>query len=315
MEKLQQEIISLFKQEQSVSEIANMLHLKWDDVYDTIKEAKIPGRRYTKFSTLLTNRIVHMYENGMTTTTIGNEYVISHHAIRRLLMKNNIPIRSRSDYREYNIDQHYFDNVDTPNKAYILGFLFADGSNCMSKYTVTMSLQEDDRDILEKIRLEMHNERPLEFIDYSNKHDGGYNYKNQYRLLMFSTQLCQSLNNIGMVPNKSLTLEFPDINPSFYSHFIRGYFDGDGCVTHNIPNKTRLVTITSTENFCLKLQHIVQEILGITGTIVDASNHNGITKVYTIGSIPNIKKFLDFLYADAELFLERKYQRYLEYCN
>ena len=132
---------------------------------------------------------------------------------------------------------------------------------------------------------------------------------------MFSTQLCQSLNNIGMVPNKSLTLEFPDINPSFYSHFIRGYFDGDGCVTHNIPNKTRLVTITSTENFCLKLQHIVQEILGITGTIVDASNHNGITKVYTIGSIPNIKKFLDFLYADAELFLERKYQRYLEYCN
>ena len=60
MEKLQQEIISLFKQEQSVSEIANMLHLKWDDVYDTIKEAKIPGRRYTKFSTLLTNRIVHM---------------------------------------------------------------------------------------------------------------------------------------------------------------------------------------------------------------------------------------------------------------
>lgn len=59
----------------------------------------------------------------------------------------------------------------------------------------------------------------------------------------------------------------------------------------------------------------MQEILGITGTIVDASNHNGITKVYTIGSIPNIKKFLDFLYADAELFLERKYQRYLEYCN
>ena len=53
------------------------------------------------------------------------------------------------------MDEKYFDNIDTQNKAYTLGFLFADGYNSISKSTVSMALQESDGYILDKIRADM----------------------------------------------------------------------------------------------------------------------------------------------------------------
>ena len=182
----------------------------------------------------------------------------------------------------------------------------------MPKRTISMSLQEEDRYILERIRTEIGSEYQLEFIDYSNKHDFGYTYKNQYRLLLFSTHMCKVLEEKGMLPNKSLILEFPKwLDESLYSHFIRGYFDGDGSVCFPANVDSAILTITSTENFCLHIQKYIEEKLSITGYIADASNHNGTTKVYGIGNKEKVKTFLDWLYKDADIYLERKYQKYI----
>ena len=211
----------------------------------------------------------------------------------------------------------FFDKIDNQDKAYILGFLYADGCNYKPKQTVSMSLQEEDFDILEKIRVCMGNEHPLEYIDYSNKHDFGYTYKNQYRMLIFSKHMCDSLDNIGMTPNKSLTLEFPMIDKELYRHFIRGYFDGDGSVYQsfvNENNKPVTLTITSTLLFLEKIKQIISDELGIYAGIYDASNHNGITKVLSMSTeASNI--FLDWLYLDANLYMQRKYDRYIKYFN
>lgn len=181
-----------------------------------------------------------------------------------------------------------------------------------------MSLQEDDMDILEKIRIAIGSEKPLEYLDYSDKNDFGYTYKNQYRLLIFNKHMCDTLSNIGMTPNKSLNLNFPNIDPQLYPHFIRGYFDGDGSVYRTIKNDNNhrvSVTITSTEQFCNKLVEISKEYIGIQTHCYDASCHNGITKVFTIGGRNLSKQFLDWIYQDANLFLQRKYDRYVEYYN
>ena len=179
-----------------------------------------------------------------------------------------------------------------------------------------MSLQEEDRDILEKIRSEIGSEKPLEFLDYTNKHDGGYTYKNQYRLLIFNKHMCETLESVGMMPNKSLKLQFPDIKPELYPHFIRGYFDGDGSISQRIisdKNQPITISIVSTENFCKRLVEISKKYLGIKSNYYDAGCHNGITKYFTIGSQGSIKKFLDWIYQDADLFLKRKHDRYLNY--
>ncbi len=179
-----------------------------------------------------------------------------------------------------------------------------------------MSLQEEDRDILEKIRIELKSDKPLEFLDYSNKHDFGYSYKNQYRLLFFSSHMCATLKSIGMVPNKSLVLKFPDIPEHLFSHFIRGYYDGDGSIYRHIKtenNKPITITITSTNDFCQSIKEICENTLDLHPSIYDASCHNGVTKVLTFSGRNICKKFLDWLYADADLFLQRKYDRYVEY--
>jgi hypothetical protein len=117
--------------------------------------------------------------------------------------------------------------------------------------------------------------------------------------------MCNSLEKIGMTPNKSLTLEFPNIDESLYSHFIRGYMDGDGCICNSC------LSFTSTNNFCLSLQNIFIKLFNIKGKISDASCHNGVTAVYNISKKSESKIILDWLYKDADMYLERKYNRYL----
>lgn len=259
--------------------------------------------------------IINMYTHDkISTVKIGEKYGCSYGVIVKILDQYGIP-RTHNGVRKYQLNEYFFDIINTQDKAYILGLLYADGCNFIKKSTISISLQEEDVEILEKIRLCIGSSHPLEYIDYSRKHDYGYTYKNQWRLLMFSKHMCNSLNAIGMTPNKSLTLEFPKIDKSLYRHFIRGYFDGDGSIYQKIineNNKPVVLTITSTSSFCEKTKKILYEELGIYAGIYDASNHNGITKVLSTTKSAS-KIFLDWLYKDANLYMKRKYDRYLKY--
>lgn len=260
--------------------------------------------------------IKNKYLNGLSTVKIGNQYGVSHKIIAKVLDKYGIP-RTGVGKRKYSLNEEYFDNIDTPNKAYILGLLYADGSNNFSKYTVSISLEEQDKHILESIKKELKYTKELEYLDYSNKHDFGYTYKNQYRLLFFSKKICESLSKKGMYPNKSLILEFPNwLNDNLKKHFIRGYFDGDGSYCPSLRSNGKfqpLITFTSTEIFCNDLQkYLIKELNIPCGNIYDASCHNGITKVLSFAGRKQVKTFLDWLYKDAELYLYRKYKKYMD---
>lgn len=266
------------------------------------------------FSEEETQDIIQSYLNGESSVQIGKRYNTTHKPILKLLKRNGVYVDklAKRFHRQYALNEDYFDNIDTQDKAYILGFFFADGNNNPSKQTISMALQEEDKEILEKIRNAIGSEKPLDYLDYTRKHDFGYTYKNQWRLNLFSKKFCEDLIRHGMIPNKSLILEFPNIDEALYPHFIRGYFDGDGSICKTKCNGACL-TITSTNKFCVKLKDIVLNQLGIDGVIRDASNHNDITKVYSLTNSITIKMFLDWLYTDANLFLQRKYDRYQQY--
>lgn len=261
--------------------------------------------------------IKNSYLNNESSVSIGKRYNVGHKVILKRLHEMGVVVDQRKFVRKYYVDESYFDSIDTPNKAYILGFLYADGCNCKSKGTISMSLEEHDKDILEKIRKELKSEKPLEYIDNSKKCSDGYNYKNQYRLLIFSTHMCEALEKIGMVPNKSLVLSFPDIREDLIPHFIRGYFDGDGSVCQQYVAGKHLpqyrLTITSTENFCKSISKIANDTLSLYVGVYDAACHNGVTRVCVVSGKWVVKKFLDWIYCDAELYLQRKYDRYVNY--
>lgn len=261
--------------------------------------------------------ITSLYVNdGLSTVKIGEKYQTSHKTIARILDEFGIQ-RVGNGRRKYKLDEHYFDKIDTPNKAYCLGLLYADGSNYPPKQTISISLAEYDKDILEKMRMELKSDKELEYLDYSNKHDFGYTYVNQYRLLAFSRHMSDELSKKGVVKNKSLVLEFPTfIRKDLLKFFVLGYFDGDGsyCPYHTKEGKFQpLITFTSTENFCKSLQNYLKEELEIPcGNIYDASCHNGVTKVLSFSGVKQVKTFLDWLYKDADMYLERKYQKYAD---
>lgn len=216
---------------------------------------------------------------------------------------------------KYSINEHYFDDLRNPEALYTLGFLYADGCNC--KGDIRMCLEEQDGYILERINKNMENERPVIFLDKSNKHDFGYTYENQYQFTTSNKRINQVLTLLGVVPRKSLILTFPTwLHPSMYSHFLLGVFDGDGSV-YRFIRKTSTpqvnLTITSTESFCRAIVDICAKYIGIKGHIYDASCHNGITRVFTLSGPLVAKKFLDWMYKDATIFLQRKYDKYCVY--
>ena len=283
---------------------------------------KFPNRRkkksYKNFSNEEKENIVKLYLEGNSTVAIGKMYKFDHHSISAVLDEYHVDRRDTSHCnRTYSVNDEYFDNIDTQNKAYFLGFLFADGNNCMQKTTISLSLQEKDRDILEKLRIDAGSNKPLRFISSERKRNNGewYNYKDKYALTVCNKHLCERLSELGCVPNKSLVLKFPDyLSDEMLPHFIRGYFDGDGCIV-DAKSGNHNINLTSTKDFCISVQNIVFNLFCMKSYIYPASNKNGITYVWTLRKKHDVKTFLDWIYKDAELYLERKYNRYIEkYC-
>lgn len=260
------------------------------------------------FTTEQLEDIKQSYLRGEGSVKIGKRYGITHKPILKALHKMGIESNVALANRHYALDESYFDSIDTPNKAYILGFLFADGHNELKKRTVCISLHEQDRDILEQFRTELKSERPLEFIDYSNKHDFGYTYANQYRMSLFSTHICEVMNELGMVHNKSYCLRYPQIPSELNSHFIRGYFDGNGCVLSNGGFQ-----LTSTYYFLDSVNAIISEELGMSrGRLKESSCKNGITSDLIFYRKEEAKHIYAWMYKGAEMYLVRKYNKYCE---
>lgn len=290
-------------------DIANANNTTYKDVFEAETGHRFEARLLPDNEK---DKICDLYLNGMSTVQIGKMYGTWNHSIANILEEKDIERDRRLSTRKYKLDEHYFDNIDTKVKAYIYGLLLSDGSNNPDKSTVAISLQEEDVDLLERVRYEIGSTKPLEYLDYSKKDDFGYHYKNQYRLLLFSNKICDALERHGLVKNKSLILTFPHFDDFVMPDMIRGMWDGDG--TLGLYNNKKIgLSLTATEMFCFGLEEYLYDILNITSChIYDASCHNGVTKCLVIGKNSEKIKFLEWMYENAEIYLQRKYDKYLE---
>ena len=205
-------------------------------------------------------------------------------------------------------NEQYFDRIDSEDKAYFLGLLYADGCNFPKNRVVVINLQEKDKDILDKFKQKLNYEKPLIYVDYSKSHP---NWQNQYKLHLNSKHMSNRLIELGCIPEKSLILKFPSSNQvpnNLLQHFIRGYFDGDGCI---YISKDNIITCSfcSTKDFCLDLQLFLKQI-NINSSLNCVKNNN-ITKTISISGNLQNKRFLNWLYKDSTIYLDRKYQKYL----
>lgn len=254
--------------------------------------------------------IIALYNSGLSQAKIGDIYNVKWYIIGKILRKCGIQGRDDSHKsRKYTINENYFDDIDTPNKAYILGLLWSDGCNYPPQHRVKLELQERDKNILDKINLEICSNKPLAF---NNLNDKNPNWQNTYRLDITNKHISDRLVELGMVQNKSLTIQFPEwLDTSLYAPFLRGVCDGDG---HIEWGKTKFITIASTSQFCQYVKDFCKQYLNIECSIYNTYNKESNTKLLYICNKEQIKRFLDFIYQDADLYIERKYNIYQNIC-
>ena len=130
--------------------------------------------------------------------------------------------------------------------------------------------------------------------------------------------MSDTIEKWGLIPNKTFVLKFPDfLDENLYSHFIRGYFDGDGtaCIYHDKTRENTRITaaIMSSIEFCDGLGEYLKNI-GINFHVNMASGHEN-NKVVRSSDPIEVKKFVDFIYKNADLYMKRKYNKFINWFN
>lgn len=218
----------------------------------------------------------------------------------------------------YSVNEKFFEEIDSEEKAYILGFIFADGNISGSSdghYRLRITLKATDLELLEKIKgcLEFTGEikiRELKSKKYVRK-EQPYMIA---ELSLSNKKLISDLKALGVTENKTFTCQFPVLKPELVRHFIRGHFDGDGSIyERNEPSNPyrkpsmRIELMSASEEFFYDmLKHIQENVEGITdGGISKRKTSIRITKDVRQGL-----RILNWLYKDATIYLDRKYKLY-----
>ena len=141
----------------------------------------------------------------------------------------------RGGHNRYKFNKDFFKKW-SHEMAYVLGFMYADGNivDSVVSRTQYVSFDSTDRDILESMKVALSSNhkiqvKPEKVMIHPN---GTYKSREIFKLRIGSRKMFDDLIKLGVTPRKSLTIKFPSNIPSnCFGHFIRGYFDGDGCVT------------------------------------------------------------------------------------
>lgn len=269
--------------------------------------------------------ITKEYQLGNTFRGLGRKYEVGHTAIKRILMVRKIQLRPFKFYRKYNVNENFFEKIDTPTKAQILGFLCADGS-VQPTGAIRVVQTISDKNYLEEINKIIESNRPLTFIDYSKKRNGlghpkSYKSEDQYSLDINSLKMYNDLNKLGCTPAKSCTLQFPtEVPKELIKFFILGYFEGDGGISIK-DNKTRIDSqfmICGTESICKNIKLICEESIKTHLTLTNRCRNNNNHYSISCGGNYVVEKILDWLYKNAPFVMQRKYEKYLlikKYCK
>lgn len=254
------------------------------------------------------------------------EYKVNKNA-KEIALREGIPLQTMYYYirklgykqskRLHDLNENYFRIISTQNKAYILGFLMADGCVCKSEPTksapdrLIINISIKDKNILEFIKKELECTYPIrEYIPAEST----YSNNTMCSLTINSMQLCRDLISHGIVPNKTGKEIFPKLPIKLKRHFIRGFLDGDGWITTSNEGSTKIIGFISNYEMLSVLKNYIANEIYVYGSAPikedyreDRKNKN----IYTLefSHKEDIRQLKQFLYKNANFYLERKYSK------
>jgi len=245
---------------------------------------------------------------------IGRLYGASRVAVWKYCRSECLSRRSKSEARleaqkkgkvpqnYFEINERFFSEWST-EMAYVLGLIATDG--CISR-SGTISLCINDKVLLEKVRVAMGSAHTV-------KHYG--RQKGLYEFRFSRTKMVADLNRLGIFPDKSLNLGFPDVPNAFLVDFIRGVFDGDGSVFFEKRSSKfplRASFVASSKGFIETLENKLQTLGLPKRNIYQHKTKNAVSYMIRYSHRNSVQLF-DLLYgnvAKTGLFLARKYDKF-----
>lgn len=256
-----------------------------------------------------------MYLEGKSLTKIGKELGLERHKLSYMLKQDGINIIQNGSVHTYIED--IFSIIDTEEKAYWLGFLYADGNvTTYGKYEVKISLAYKDLEHVKK------------FASFVLKNGNGEELVRPYtakikdeeypsaKVIVTNKRIVNDLMSLGCIPNKSLTLTFPNQNQvpqRLVRHFIRGYFDGDGSVYKVKGQKNNVcISFVGTQSFLQSVINIFNTVCKNYGSQYLYQKQNQQAWQFSKTKYETNKEIYEYLYKDATIYLERKYERFAD---
>lgn len=225
---------------------------------------------------------------------------------------------SRGGHNRKQINEIFFKSW-SPEMAYILGLIFADGAIedvRKSSRTCYIAVTSKDKSLIEQVKNTLssnHNiyRRKQSIHTFSNGES--YLCAETFTLRIGNKKMYQDLIDLGVTPRKSLRLRLPKIPDKYFNYFLRGYFDGDGCVSIYLKRnrKTKIIQVIFTcgsYQFLKELSHKVDRLIS-TGDRAIIRNSRAFKLSYKKMASLNL---LSYMYKDLEgaPYLSRKYESY-----
>ncbi len=206
--------------------------------------------------------------------------------------------------RKYFFDEHFFDVIDTEEKAYWLGFITADGTLNKTGYSVKITLQRNDRLHLQSFLDALQHTGPVR--DHDTLYQNGVSPMST--VVASSKLLHEGLMSRGLMPNKTWVVKPSKSVPiNLLRHYWRGCFDGDGCLTkHGQRNYWRMILCGNKQIVDGFHQFALQHV----STKAKPRTNNG--KLYHIGYEGNnlVYPIAFLLYDRVTIALKRKAKEY-----
>lgn len=251
-------------------------------------------------------QVIKLYSEGISQLELEKRLKLTRKTIRETLQNSEVIYRTKSQaitlgYGHY-IDENVFDDLTNPEALYFIGLLYTDGhiSERNNQNCIEIKLQSEDLELLEKLK---------KFLKCNYDITKTKN-EESYRLRFFSKKIISILKDIGFTSNKTSSL-IPDERLKHSKDFWRGCVDGDGCLSlNNGPYPYWIINLVGTKDTCQGFIDFVSEN-GIKNNR-NPNKSNGKDLYIGVFAHQMGLKVAKLLYENAIIYMERKYNKYLE---
>lgn len=211
--------------------------------------------------------------------------------------------------KKYNVDDKYFEYINNEEKAYWLGFLYADGYVRLKEGRsgeLRLKLKKDDRKHIELFAKSINSTHPIKNMTSKVIVDNVEYISECSTFSVYNTKMVNDLIRHGCINNKTFKIKFPELKNDLIRHFMRGYFDGDGCVNLYNKNKLRISITSGSYNFIKSYMNILKKLNWKQQKLTQQDN------AFTIhsGNKHDIGVIFNFFYKNSSIYLNRKFLKF-----